>query len=463
MPDLKSFLTTSCASRLLPTTKRAPARRWQCLRMKAQRGRVENDHSCFDPRIRDESLMRFRWLTRMGLLILWLLLIGSVPAGVPANLAFRTYQAVGDDDVFVPFKWMASNLVDSPSSSLSQPPAPEDDEKIVQREFALRQEWQRLNQEIASQYSVSGRLDPSLLQSRDRAGEEADALEPAVNRIVTARIQDQLATESLGVILGRVVPPVNFRFTTLPYVLVISPRQRISRALTVTLRGDLTLAEAVHIEDTVAALGYSTLVTPIGGLGTYPSMIPPTDDLPSSLRTIAHEWTHQYLALHPLGWRYALGIETDDNVVMMNETTANIIGSEIGQQVYTRYDGPTPKEGTQGAPTGQSDAARLEFAQLMRETRQAVDQLLRAGKVNEAERYMEQQRQYLADRGYYIRRLNQAYFAFYGSYADQPGFVSPVGEGLNKLRAQSTSLADFAQRVAAMSSYADLRRAVGSD
>ncbi|MCL4535069.1 MAG: hypothetical protein M1370_07925 [Bacteroidetes bacterium] len=392
-----------------------------------------------------------------GLLAIWLLLIASIPAGIPSTLAFRTYQVV-HGDAFVPVEWMAGALLDPPSPAASQSSVSEDDVKTVGREFELRRDVQQLNQQIVGQYSTSGSADPSLVQERDRAGDEALALDTAVSQILSRQIQDQLQAGALGVVFGRVVPPVNFRFTPLPRVLVISPRDRIVRVLTVTLRSDLTLGEAERIEDRVAALGYSTLVTPIGGLGTYPSMIPSSIDLQTSLRTIAHEWTHQYFALHPLGWRYALGIETDNNVIMMNETSANIIGNEIGGQVYQQYKDALPQEAEGGA----AESTDTEFAQLMRETRQAVDQLLAAGKVDEAEHYMEQQRQYLADRGYYIRKLNQAYFAFYGSYADQPGFVSPVGEQLQQLRARSGSLGDFARRIAAMSSYADLLRAVGS-
>ncbi len=51
----------------------------------------------------------------------------------------------------------------------------------------------------------------------------------------------------------------------------------------------------------------------------------------------------------------------------------------------------------------------------------ARDELLAAGKIEEAEAYMEARRQVFWDNGYAIRKLNQAYFAFYGAYADVPG------------------------------------------
>jgi len=54
----------------------------------------------------------------------------------------------------------------------------------------------------------------------------------------------------------------------------------------------------------------------------------------------------------------------------------------------------------------------------MRETRIRVDKLLAQGRIEEAEAYMEERRQEFVAHGYYIRKLNQAYFAFHGAYAD---------------------------------------------
>ncbi|MEE9176223.1 MAG: hypothetical protein V3U19_08640, partial [Thermodesulfobacteriota bacterium] len=78
------------------------------------------------------------------------------------------------------------------------------------------------------------------------------------------------------------------------------------------------------------------------------------------------------------------------------------------------------------------------------------------GKVEEAEGFMEQRRQFLASKGRYIRKLNQAYFAFYGTYADSPTSIDPIGEELKELRSRSASLKDFLDRVAAMTSRQNL-------
>jgi hypothetical protein len=100
----------------------------------------------------------------------------------------------------------------------------------------------------------------------------------------------------------------------------------------------------------------------------------------------------------------------------------------------------------------------------MRTTRVTVDDLLAKGKVEEAEAYMEQRRQFFWDHGYQIRKINQAYFAFYGAYADQPGGAAgadPVGAAVRTLRARSATLADFIKRMSWMSSFNQLRQAVG--
>jgi hypothetical protein len=100
----------------------------------------------------------------------------------------------------------------------------------------------------------------------------------------------------------------------------------------------------------------------------------------------------------------------------------------------------------------------------MHQTRVMVDEILAQGKIQEAESYMEARRVFFWDHGYHIRKLNQAYFAFYGAYADQPqgaAGADPVGTAVRLLRAQSSSLADFINRIAWMWNFEQLKSAVG--
>lgn len=96
---------------------------------------------------------------------------------------------------------------------------------------------------------------------------------------------------------------------------------------------------------------------------------------------------------------------------------------------------------------------RFCFNREMRETRLNVDDLLAEGKVDQAEAYMEERRQLFVENGYSIRKLNQAYFAFHGTYGDSPTSVSPIYGQLQRLRQASDSLADFIHTVQTVSSY----------
>jgi hypothetical protein len=99
----------------------------------------------------------------------------------------------------------------------------------------------------------------------------------------------------------------------------------------------------------------------------------------------------------------------------------------------------------------------------MHTTRVTADALLAEGKIEEAESYMEQRRQFFWQNGYLLRKLNQAYFAFNGAYADVPGGAAgedPVGPAVRALREQSDSLADFINTIAWMISFDELKQAI---
>jgi hypothetical protein len=113
--------------------------------------------------------------------------------------------------------------------------------------------------------------------------------------------------------------------------------------------------------------------------------------------------------------------------------------------------------------TNQDDPAPFDFRAEMHETRVTADQLLAEGKIEEAETYMEQRRQIFWENGYLLRKLNQAYFAFHGAYADVPGGAAgedPVGPAVRALREQSASLADFINTISWMTSFEQLQQAI---
>jgi hypothetical protein len=73
---------------------------------------------------------------------------------------------------------------------------------------------------------------------------------------------------------------------------------------------------------------------------------------------------------------------------------------------------------------------------------------------------MEDRRQLFVQNGYNLRRLNQAYFAFHGAYADEPGGAAgedPVGAAVRRLWDLSASPSDFLRRIAWITSYEALQ------
>ena len=103
-----------------------------------------------------------------------------------------------------------------------------------------------------------------------------------------------------------------------------------------------------------------------------------------------------------------------------------------------------------------SSAPSFDFNAAMRQIRQNVDAYLANGQIDQAEQYMNGQRDYLQTQGYYIRKLNQAYFAFYGTYADTPAYTNPIGTTVQDVRNESNSIKDFLNAVANVTSVKGL-------
>jgi hypothetical protein len=154
----------------------------------------------------------------------------------------------------------------------------------------------------------------------------------------------------------------------------------------------------------------------------------------------------------------------------INETVASMVGAEVSQIVLEKFypelvgPAPWPRPLTMREDWLSSKPVEpaFEFGAFMRETRLRADKLLAEGKVAEAEQYMESRRQELVDRGYAIRKLNQAYFAFHGSYAVGSGATDPIGGKLRALRARVSSLPEFLKTVSRFVRGEDLDAALQS-
>jgi hypothetical protein len=293
-------------------------------------------------------------------------------------------------------------------------------------------------------------------------------LAPLAESTLQKQVSKILGEQKLAV-GGQPVPPVLYHSSAVPMGLIISPRDHIQQLTNISVQPNLSVDQQAELENNVdAALDVSTLVVPIGGVGVYPTMVMRTTNFPWLIDTIAHEWAHNFLTLRPLGFLY----DATPELRTMNETTASIVGNEIGSAVLERFypeligaSSPPVQlaSTTQASPVPEDEQPPFDFRAEMHKTRVTTDQLLAEGKIEEAEAYMESRREIFWQNGYTIRKLNQAYFAFYGAYADIPGGPAgedPVGPAVRELRAQSDSLAEFVNRISWMTTFGQLKAAI---
>ena len=331
--------------------------------------------------------------------------------------------------------------------------------------------WEVEN-EVSEVYADPKTLDPqatsaSLRQELDQLKKQKALSEPLAESVLQAQIN--LVVADMGLTVGgQPIPSILYRTTPPPSALIISPRNKIQQEYDISISPDLTIDQITKLEDQVDQnLNVSSIVVGIGGIGLYPTMVEETTDINWLAEVVSHEWTHNFLTLRPLGASFELSPE----LRTINETTAALSGKEIGRAVIARfYPDYLPPPPAPAAPSEQQPAAKAEqpvfsFQNEMRITRLTTDQLLAGGKIAEAEAYMEQRRQFLWVNGYHIRKINQAYFAFFGAYADQPGGASgedPVGSAVRDLRLHSASLADFLNKISWIWSYQQLKQLAGS-
>jgi len=344
--------------------------------------------------------------------------------------------------------------------------------QLVRDYIGLIGEIQQKEGELANRYADPNVANPE--ESSTTLRGELAALYDQRNwlgPVAESILQTQLlyVLNETGLTLGgQTIPPILYHSTAIPHALIVSPRDVIRQDENISISPDITIDQQVALEEDVAnALNVSALVVPIGGIGTYPTMIAQTSNLNWLAEVVAHEWIHNFFTLRPLGVSYVISPE----LRTMNETAANIGGKELGRAVIARFypdllppeEPPPPPPSEEPEPAPESEPA-FSFNAEMRETRVNADKLLAESKIEAAEQYMELRRRFFWDNGYQIRKLNQAYFAFYGAYADEPGGAAgtdPVGEAVRLLRARSATLADFLNTISWMYSFEALQEKVG--
>ena len=357
-------------------------------------------------------------------------------------------------------KWV-HRLIDAlPWRSLSK------DERRLQiaEYFELGEEVSRLRrdlEEAAARADGQASAEVSALEERlDDVRARRSRLRQDVEETVESTISAVVVSEGLGTWGELIFPPVDIRLAEPPRLLVTSPRDRIERTHDVLLRPKISIGERESLEQKVEdAAGLSAVVLDIGGLATFPASLPNDQSLQWTLQTSAHEWLHHYLFFRPLGQN----ISKSGDMQVLNETVADIAGREIGNRAFKALGGDVDQglemrlAGVEAVadtePPQEREDGAFDFSREMRETRLRVDELLAEGLIDEAEAYMEKRRKLFVTNGFNIRKLNQAYFAFHGTYAGSPASVNPIGGQLQRLRSRVPDVGSFVRTVSTFSSY----------
>lgn len=332
------------------------------------------------------------------------------------------------------WQWEASTLLNNAFTRLGIPPSPDDSDGLaaVQQYFLLTSQLRAANETANPNLNLVETLT-----------NERGAFENDVERLIERYISE--AVDSAGLQrrlpLFRSVsitwPPVDFELTSPPRLLIRSPRAAIRRRGDTLLRNDLTLRQIEAIESRTDDEDTVSLVIAIGGLAAYPAIVRDDRSLDSLLDTASHEWVHHYLAFYRLGRAWGDG----GDAITLNETTANIAGREIAAVIQKLHPIRLPEGGDGRAPA--APAPTVDFNVEMHSLRLEVDDLLVRGRVSDAEAAMEAKRHYLAEHGIAIRKLNQAYFAFYGDYGDTPASSNPIGPKVERVWAATKDVGLF--------------------
>ena len=287
----------------------------------------------------------------------------------------------------------------------------------------------------------------------DRGDGAGPRLENAVEATIEGRIHAAIRDAGLNAPLPlpgplAVWPPVDLELARSPRVLIVSPRAEIRRASDLALRLDLDHDELLALEaraeredDSLSALIVST-----GGIAAYPAIVSNARSYRTTVATGAHEWVHHYLAFYPLGRAFFRNADART----INETVADVVGDELHDLVIARYGDVAPVAAPPGAP------AQIDRDAVLRALRLEVDELLAAGAIGEAERRMEEVRLQLEESGVFIRRLNQAHFAWFGTYAARADAVDPLGPQIIEIRERAGSLEGFLELVRGVASRAGI-------
>ncbi|MCZ6538710.1 MAG: hypothetical protein O6922_02635, partial [Chloroflexi bacterium] len=422
--------------------------------------------------LRRRSRRVFLFFLVTVLLLSWLVPVGDRRSDTPAG-------AVSLDYTYGLVSWEFENFFDKWGhrlwTALPWTPTSEADRRSALDRYVVLVDELRVAKDLLASVTSANVHDRDEVSDAhaavDRLIAERDSLRDGIEEFLEQAVADAIRSDAVGLVNSFVWPPVDFRIDSPPKLLVISPRDVIRRDEDVLIDPDISVEDVTRIENELAELeDVSAIVLQTGGLASYPNVIP-TTGLKRLLDVAAHEWLHTYLIFNPLGRAYFAG----GDIRSMNETLADIFGREVGLRVYAEITGepfvaPVRPETTlprivasespddNDTPEEIEDPEAFDFNRFMAETRNRTDELLEEGSIDAAEAYMESRRVELLEHGHSIRKINQAYFAFHGTYAESPTSTSPIARYLWDLREQVDTVGELVKLLRPLGSYEEFEQ-----
>ena len=308
--------------------------------------------------------------------ILVILIIAVCISCAPRNDVNHQINTIVKGHVFSIAGWEFKTLFSEIKTSGITTITPEDI-AAVRQYFELTAQLNTLEAERNANQALNGTNELSLQDAETEANLQAQkgALTARVEAVIERQIRETLTENGIyNPFCGKgSFPPVNFKLSMPPNLLIISPREKIERTRDIMILPDISPEEIESIEIQIEALGVSALVVPLGGLGaTFPTFVQNDAGLQFTINAAVEEWLHQYLTFQPLGFSYvlhSLGIKENNDIVTIDETIASMVSDEIGAQIYDKYY----REEVTITPSNNDVKPSFDFNAAMREIRITTD------------------------------------------------------------------------------------------
>lgn len=356
------------------------------------------------------------------------------------NLNINSYNLIVSNYKYNLIQWEIENIFDKWINKLTSP---------------LFNNYKKENHEIVQDYFDNKNfknIDSETYNLQIEISENTDVVEEFIESTLSTVISNQ----NIDLILGMQFPPIDIRLIDLPKLLVISPRNKIQRIDDILIKTEIRFNDVSYIEEKILyEENLSAIVLDIGGIATYPSSIPNTKNLKEVFIISGHEWMHHYLFFTKLGQN----MFNSEEMRILNETLASRVAEElwiyIDQYISENYDLDLYSDNYDYINLNHDNLFNFKYE--MNKTRVETELLLKNNKIIEAEKFMEKRRQVFVENGYNIRKLNQAYFAFYSSYADSSASNTSIGDELDEFRKYYNSLESFILAIRSVSNYQEFK------